>query len=257
MTDITNKNDHLNLSAQTNTNSRNINMDYKSILMNNIKSEDLIYNHKATMELNMMLFGNTMTEDNEISVNGIKLNSVNKLVSQGSEIDEVYEELKIERSIWGDEDDSELIEDSDNIENIIIEDVLDNKKQKIYECKVCNLYQGFTDLEFFNHCNSNYHLDNVYEKKKNKQNLTCILMKSDNLYNDDVEQEYNIWKKKEKTHNDNKIIKCSYCKQLNINSYDNHTYSMCPYNKSNINIDNYEKKYDTQYNQPKYQKVII
>ena len=32
---------------------------------------------------------------------------------------------------------------------------------------------------------------------------------------------------------------------------------MCPYNKSNINIDNYEKKYDTQYNQPKYQKVII
>ena len=149
---------------------------------------------------------------------------------------------------------------------ICIEEVLDNTKLKIFTCTDCNCYQNFTELGYFNHCCSNYHLDNVKLNLQKKRNppISCLLMRSNNLFNDDVEQEYELWKKSENKHitnikKDNNKTKniCSYCKALKLPFHNNHSYSQCPYNITNVNYNEYMHKFSPLQKIDKNQRICV
>tara|TARA_X000000950_G_C13800878_1_gene613477 strand:+ start:95 stop:1189 length:1095 start_codon:yes stop_codon:yes gene_type:complete len=273
---------------------------------------------KATMELNMLLFGKNTDNNEEVIVNGNKLTPHTPVQEINLEIEEdsPFNHLQNPTECWADDDDdftSPIIrtnsivykpkspqtpqdpypihtpktltkEELDkfnktldsSIDNyhknnkkpdvICIEQELDNTKFKIFECPDCKCYQAYTELEFFNHCCSNYHLDNVQQNllKKNNPPLSCILMKSDNLFLDDVEQEFSLWKKSENKHiyninkdNNNTKNICSYCKTFKLPFHNNHSYSNCPFNKTSVNYNQYMHKFSPLQKIDKNIKIIL
>ncbi len=274
------------------------------IKLYHVPQEQKKIDQKATMELNMLLFGKNTDNNEEVIVNGHKLTPHQpiqelKLELKDELIDSPFKSIEDPNQIWGEDDDDTLIfgnttpiySDSsspllkthslidddpypiitppprNNTPHIVsIDDVLDNTTPKIFECTDCKCYQAYTELEFFNHCCSNYHLDNVEQNllKKNNPPLSCILMKSDNLFLDDVEQEFSLWKKSENKHiyninkdNNNTKNICSYCKTFKLPFHNNHSYSNCPFNKTSVNYNQYMHKFSPLQKIDKNIKIIL
>ena len=89
-------------------------------------------------------------------------------------------------------------------------------------------------------------------------------MRSDNLYLDEVEQEYDMWKKSENNHNKNikndtnkeKNI-CSYCKALKLPFHNTHSYIQCPHNKTKVDYHMYVHKFSPLQKIDKNQKIVL
>tara|TARA_B100001094_G_scaffold293643_1_gene313674 strand:+ start:881 stop:1873 length:993 start_codon:yes stop_codon:yes gene_type:complete len=257
-----------------------------------------VFNDKATMELNMLLFGKQTENNDDVIVNSVTLTPHEPIQELNLELEDESPFKIIENPTenWGDEDDlspfgnmtpiysdhSSPLHKTDSINNnpypitpplkrkdpdwICIDIVLDDTKPKIFQCKDCNLYHNYTELRFFEHCCSNIHLDNVEQRLLKEINppLSCILMKSDNLYLDDVEQEYDMWKKSENNHNnniekDNNKTKniCSYCKAFKLPFHNTHSYSQCPYNKTTVDKHIYTNRFSPLQKIDKNQKIVL
>ena len=253
---------------------------------------------KATMELNMLLFGKYTDTNEEVIVNGNKLTPHNPIQELTLEMEEEspFKHIQNPTESWGEEDDDftpplirtdsfvyeskcsktpETPQDPYPVitppvrkepEVVSIEEVLDDTEWKIFECPDCKCYQSYTELGYFNHCCSNYHLDNVEQNLLKKINppITCTLMRSDNLFLDDVEQEYDMWKKSEKNHNkhiekDTNKTKniCSYCKALKLPFHNTHSYAECPHNKTCVYYPEYMHRFSPLQKIDKNQRIVV
>ena len=269
-------------------------MDISDIEVNGVKlyhvpEPEKKIDEKATMELNMLLFGKVTDNNDEVIVNGNKLTPHTPIQDLNLEIEEEspFKHIQNPTESWGEEDDvftPPLVKTDSFVyesktpeipldpypvitpEVVCIEDVLDDTEWKIFECPDCKCYQSYTELGYFNHCCSNYHLDNVEQNLLKKINppVACTLMRSDNLFLDDVEQEYDMLKKSEKNHNkhiekDTNKTKniCSYCKALKLPFHNTHSYSQCPHNKTCVYYPEYMHRFSPLQKIDKNQRIVV
>ena len=278
----------------------------KVIQVNGIKlyhvpDESLIIDRKATMELNMLLFGKFNDNNDEVNVDGHTFTPHQPIQELNLELQDNESPFNLTHTEnWGDDDEdddslspfgnmtpiysdtsSPLIRTTSFINDpypvvtppvrkipdiVCINDVLDDKEFKNIVCPDCKCFQTYTELGYFEHCCTNYHLDNVEQRLLKEINppVSCSLMKSDNFYNDDVEHEYDLWKKSENNHikhilNDNNKTKniCSYCKTFKLPFHNTHSYSNCPHNKTKTCYPEYMNRFSPLQKINKDLKIIL